>query len=156
MRWERVSLESGRNALIGLLAQYKKNKRHKITVVFDGVLTMSEFAPSFLQSGVHVCFSSFGQSADDVIRNLVLKEREKALVVSSDRSIIDYAAKMGSAVMGSPQFYSKVINCRGNLDARDDDVATKVVHKRWKTQKKGPAKRLPKKERRNQIKTNKL
>ena len=35
-RFERQSLEAGRNALLEWLARYKRTKDHRITVVFDG------------------------------------------------------------------------------------------------------------------------
>ncbi|MEQ8213875.1 MAG: NYN domain-containing protein, partial [Smithellaceae bacterium] len=35
-RYERQSLEAGRQALISRLIEYKRKKGHKITVVFDG------------------------------------------------------------------------------------------------------------------------
>jgi len=156
---EMQSLEAGRDALINLLAQYKKIKRHKITVIFDGVLNLSEFSPAYQEKGIHIRFSPENKSADDVICEMVKKERDRAIVVSSDNSILNFATENGSAIILSPDFYEKVQMTRllGTLDDRETFSKKEgFVHKRWQTKKKGPAKRLPKRERKNQVKKGKL
>jgi len=158
VRKEQVSLEAGREELINLLAQYKKIKRHKITVVFDGVLNLSEFSPAYQQAGIHIRFSPEGKNADRVICDLLEKERDVALAVSSDNSVIQGAEKHACGVIKSPAFYDKVYMAVAfyTMGEKDDVISHKPAHKRWMTKKKGPTKKLPKRERKNKKKTDKL
>ncbi|MCK4467804.1 MAG: NYN domain-containing protein, partial [Desulfobacterales bacterium] len=78
---DRRDIQSGREALLDTLAKYRKIKKHKITVVFDGTN-----APSFSRrveklNGVKILFSRNGELADTVIKRMAAMEREKALIV---------------------------------------------------------------------------
>lgn len=155
-RLDRQDIQTGREALIDLLAAYKRLKAHRITVVFDGA-----DAPVFSNrrdrlKGIAVRFSGQGETADAVIKKMAADKREKALVVTSDRDIIDYASSHGAATIGSTDFEEKMrmagYMAEKGLDGSDGDVSG------WKptTKKKGPKKRLSKKERQNRAKANKL
>lgn len=144
----------GREALVDMLANYRRVKPHPITVVFDGQHSPPFSARRRRQKGISIRFSPRGTSADDVIKHMAAREREKALVVSSDREVIDYAAACGAATISAPQFEAKV-EMAGHLDhngSEDDDLSG------WTptTKKKGPARRLSKKQRRNRTKIKKL
>ena len=151
---DRRSLELGRDALIDRLAAYKRLKRHKITVVFDGMN-----APVFTQQrdrvkGVEVRFSRGGESADAVIKRMAATERERALVVSSDQDVVNYAASRGAATASATVFEEKVAMAtalNGKDDGSDDENG-------WipTTKKKGPRRRKSKKERRSRVKIRKL
>jgi len=158
MRHEKQSLESGRQHLIHLLSLYRNIKRHKITVIFDGVLNLSEFAPSYKEAGINIKFSPQGISADDVIKEMVRDEKSRAMVVSSDQSILKYARDQGSSVISSPDFYEKLAMAQmmGTLDKEEPPEKETPKHKRWLTYKKGPSKKPPKKERRNRQRMKKL
>lgn len=156
-RHENESLEKARSALVELVASYKKTKGHKVTVVFDGVLNLSEFANAYVQQGVRIIFSPETLSADAVIKKMVDEEGARITVVTSDRDILSHAENHGAATISSPEFYerlvfSKKLNEGGRIEEEDE----KPLHKRWATKKKGPAKRLSKKERRNRRNTDKL
>jgi predicted RNA-binding protein with PIN domain len=143
---------------VGLVSSYKKTKGHKVTVVFDGALNLSEFANAYVEQGVRIIFSPETSSADAVIKEMVNKEGARITVVTSDRDILLHAENHGAATISSPEFYERLIfakqlNQGGRLEDDDDE---KPLHKRWLTKKKGPAKRLPKKERRNRQKIDKL
>ena len=151
---DRQDIQLGREALLDTLTAYRRIKRHKITVVFDGTN-----APPFSQKenrikGIKVKFSRSGESADSFIKRMVNREREKALVVSSDLDIVNYAAAKGAATISSSDFEEK-INVAVYMD-------TKGVEREdqggWvpTTKKKGPSKRLSKRKRRNRIKIRKL
>ena len=82
------------------------------------------------------------------------QQREKALVVSSDREVVDFAASCGAATIGAQQFEAK-IKMAAHLDGddgEDDDYSGWIPS----TKKKGPARRLSKKQRRNRMKIKKL
>jgi uncharacterized protein len=144
----------GRQALVNRLATYRKIKSHRITVVFD-----ASHSPLFLQQndhhkGIAIRFSRRGESADDVIKRMARQEREKALVVSSDREIVSFAALCGAATISAPQFEDKIertIQINRHAGSGESDSDRVPLPK-----KKGPARRLSKKMRRNQLKIKKL
>ncbi|MEE9496377.1 MAG: NYN domain-containing protein [Desulfobacterales bacterium] len=144
----------GREALVDMLAAYRKIKPHRITVVFDG-----HHGPVFSpqrnrQKGISMRFSRRGESADDVIKRMAHREREKALVVSSDREVADSAASCGAATISAQQFEAK-IEMAAHLD---NPISEAEDSPGWTptTKKKGPSRRLPKKQRRNRMKIKKL
>ena len=147
-------IQLGREALLDRLAAYRRTRHHRITVVFDGAN-----APLFSQhksqiKGIHVKFSRSGESADAVIKRMADREREKALVVSSDLDVVNFATSKGAATISSPKFEEKMelaayMTIKGiESEEKDGWVPT--------TKKKGPSKRLSKKKRRDRIKTRKL
>lgn len=154
---EEVSLAAGRERLISLLAHYKKIKRHKITVVFDGVLNMSEFSPEFQQAGVGVRFSA-GNKADEVIIDLVRGMGPQATVVSSDSELRGVVEGLGAVSIACEDFYDRLLQAQAMLGfaPERDEQPPQHLHKRWATYKKGPSKRLPKRERRQRQRLEKL
>jgi predicted RNA-binding protein with PIN domain len=154
---ERIDFQQGREALIERLAAYKKIKPHKITVVFDGS-NASSFAgaPGFFK-GVEVRFSRANESADTVIKKMARQQRQKALVVSSDREIITAAESWGAASISSPNFEKKLVNAE-HLKSKGPNQHEADDRGGWKasTKKKGPHRRLSKRMRRNKLKIRKL
>jgi predicted RNA-binding protein with PIN domain len=151
---DRQDIQLGRKSLLDTLSAYKRIKRHKITVVFDGAN-----APYFSQrkdqiKGVKIKFSRRGESADTVIKRMVAREKEKALVVSSDLDVVNFAASKGAATISSSSFEEK-ITMSAHMDNKwneneDGEGWTPT------TKKKGPSRRLSKKKRRNRVKIRKL
>ena len=152
---DRQDLQLGREALIDLLADYKKVRSHKITVVFDGAGSIDATMSRDRIKGIHVVFSRRGQSADAVIKKMASREREKALVVSSDRDIALAAASFHSATIPVSEFEARLALTEGANATRTptDDGAGGWVPS---TRKKGPSRRLPKRKRRNRMKVRKL
>ncbi len=145
-------LQWGRQALLERLAAYRRMKKHPITVVFDGrggeILDQRDH-----YQGILILFSRQGETADEVIKRLVARERERGLVVSSDREIINHALRVGAAVMTAAEFTSRLQMALGNpWDA--DEEAEPVSH--HGTKKKGPAHRAPKKFRRLHVRLKKI
>jgi len=152
---DRQDIQLGREALMEMLAAYKKIKHHKITVVFDGA-----DAPIFSQShdrvkGIAVRFSRAGETADDLIKRMAAHDREKALIVSSDREIVAAAAACLAATIGTAEFEQKIFmaGADGSGSSQEDDV---VGSRPFSTQKKGPRRRAPKSRRRNRRRIGKL
>ena len=153
-RLDRHDLQAGREALIDLLARYKKIKAHKITVVFDGTRAPGFSLERDRHKGIAVVFSRRGETADSVIKNMAAREREGVLVVSSDRDVTAVAQSRGAAIIESPAFEQKLmlvayLETKG-LDEEPDTG--------WQptTRKKGPRRRLSKKARRSKAKIRKL
>ncbi len=152
---DRRDLQQGREALLEMLAAYKKIKRHQITVVFDGTDAYSLYRQRDQSKGIKVLFSRRGETADTVIKHMVAREREGALVVSSDRDVVRYAASQKAATVSSPAFMKKLNMASWSREKgiNPDDEMTG-----WNptTRKRGPSRRLSKKERRNRQRTKKL
>ena len=147
-------LESARDALVSALARYKRLKAHKITVVFDGGNAFPDVSDKDQRKGILVRFSSSRETADHVIKRMAAREKEKALVVSSDKEIVNFAESKGAATISSPLFEERLHLATAFITGDTDPE----IHSGWvpTTKKKGPSHRLPKRQRRNRIKRNKL
>ncbi|BBO92386.1 NYN domain-containing protein [Desulfosarcina ovata] len=152
---DRQDLQLGRDALVDLLAAYKKIKHHKITIVFDGTDEPSLYGSRDHAKGIAIRYSSGGESADDVIRRMARREKEKALVVSSDREVMDAAEAAGATVMTSPAFEDKIAMAR-YLSVKGDGEPIESTGWVPTTRKKGPGRRLPKRKRKTRQRMEKL
>ncbi len=99
---EAESLESGRRALLHLLARARRPPQDEFTVVFDGA-RLSGGAPT-APGRVRVVFSRPPATADDELVRLARQLGNGAVVVSSDRKVQDAARRAGSAVLTAEQF----------------------------------------------------
>ena len=152
---DRRSLEQGREALLECLSSYKRVKHYPITVVFDGADADTHMERRTRWKGIAVVFSRPGELADSVIKDIVNRERERAVVVTSDRDIADFAAKHGAETVDSIEFEGKMKMAvqpdPGLTDLRDEEEG-------WipTTRKKGPSRRTSKRERKRRVRTRKL
>lgn len=153
---DRRSLEEGREALLERLASYKRVKHHTITVVFDGAGADTHMERRTRRKGISVVFSRPGELADSVIKRIVSREREMAVVVTSDRDIANFAAKHGAETIDSIEFEGKM-KMATQLDMNLTDF-TEREERGWAptTRKKGPSRRTSKQERKRRVKTRKL
>jgi uncharacterized protein len=152
---DQQDIQVGREALIDSLASYKRIKGHRITVVFDGT-----DAETFSQTrdqikGIDIRYSQIGQQADEVIKKLATHFREKALVVTSDRDIAEFVSLKGATPISSPEFEERLVlaaylETKGMEDNQDNSGWNPT------TRKKGPQRRLSKKDRRRKVKLRKL
>ena len=147
-------MESARDDLVDALVDYKRLKAHKITVVFDGGNAFRDASRRDRHKGIHIRFSSIGETADHVIKRMASEEREKALVVSSDKEIVNYAESKGAATISSALFERRL----HDATAFTPDDMDPETHSGWipTTKKKGPRRRLSKRQRRNLMKRDKL
>ena len=154
---ERIDLQHGREALIDWLAAYKRNRPHKITVVFDGSSAANLSKGRDLINGIAIRFSRSGETADTVIIRMARKEKEHALVVSSDREIVAAAASHGSATISSPEFEEKLVMA-DYMNTKGIDLEEEQDAPGWNpsTKKRGPSRRLSRQKRRNKLKISKL
>ncbi len=152
---DRQDLQLGRDALVDLLAAYKKVKPHKITVVFDGTEQHSRYPSRDRVKGIEIRFSQADKSADDLIRRMAQNEKFKALVVSSDREVINAAESAGATAMDCVAFEDKVAMAR-YLAAKGGGEAIESTGWVPTTRKKGPGRRPPKRKRRARARVKKL
>lgn len=90
-----ADLETGRNLLLERLAEYKKTRRIRITVVFDGTGGISLSREKDLHKGVEVIYSRQGETADEVIMAAIRRRPAGLMIVTSDRAIINCAKSHG-------------------------------------------------------------
>jgi hypothetical protein len=152
---DRQDLQSGRDALVDLLAAYKKIKAHKITVVFDGSAEPGLYGPRDRIKGIAIRYSHGGERADDVIARMAHREKAKALVVSSDREIMAAAESAGATAMESAAFADKLAMAR-YMAVKGDGEAVESAGWVPTTRKKGPSRRLPKRKRKAMARIQKL
>lgn len=152
---ERRDLQAGREALVEALAAYKKVKSYTITVVFDGGGAPIGMPRRDRSKGIELCYSRPGELADAVIKRMAGRERERLMVVSSDHAVADYAAARGAGIIGVAEFeerlrMARMMETKGTVESES--------HAGWAptTKKRGPAKRLPKRQRKLRQKIEKL
>ncbi len=149
-------LQEERAVLIDTLAAYKQQRAHAVTVVFDGTRAPFDLARQETVKGIEVVFSPAGKTADAVIKKMAAREKEKALIVSSDREIADFAEARGATVISSELFENRIDRLldpseEGPPPETEDDAIPFVT-----TKKKGPSFRLSKKQRKARQKIQKL
>lgn len=151
---ENQDLQLGREALIDQLAAYKQVRGHAVTVVFDGTRAPHDARQKNYTRGIEVIYSRRGELADTVIKSMAARERQQALVVSSDRAVADFCAARGSATLSSPEFEQRLMLtvAGGSRDTGYDACDG------WtpSTRKKGPRRKPSKRERRRRRKIAKL
>jgi predicted RNA-binding protein with PIN domain len=155
-RYERYSLEAGRLALMSKLADYKRKKGHRITVVFDGWKSGSAEEGRDRHENIEIIYSRQGERADDVIKRITDQTAEETIVVSSDREIASYATRQGKTALSSLEFeaiMNRSISPSLSGIYEQEGEEGRGVRKR---KKKGPAKRLPRTKRHAQTKIKKL
>jgi predicted RNA-binding protein with PIN domain len=152
---DQEDIQLGRDALVDSLAAYKRLKGHRITVVFDGIEAPVFSTRKERVKGVDVRFSTRGEQADAVIKRMAKRLGEKALVVTSDRDVADYAVSAGSVSVSSPEFEDKLVMAP-YLDAKGAEEIIEDAGWVPTTKKKGPKRRLSKKARRKKVKMRKL
>ena len=155
-RFERQSLEAGRNALIAWLSEYQRRKDHRITVVFDGWVSGQPEEERDYHFGIHIIYSAKGVKADDVLKRITASTDEEILVVSSDREIASYAIRKGKATLSSLEFES-IVNRQVATEDNDFFTAKDEEEEDIRSvNKKGPAHRLSRSQRQALTKIRKL
>ena len=96
---------TGRDGLVVRLLAFQRVTRTRIRLVFDG---NPEETPTEIRVNpkVTVHYPGPGQSADDVIRDLIVRQtdRRRFFVVTSDRALRDLARKKGIEALTSDAF----------------------------------------------------
>jgi len=151
-RFEAQDLESGRQALLTLMAAYRRSRpRHQVTVVFDGWQAGGFQESRDQHLGVAVIYSRRGERADEVIKRLLRREGTRAVVVSSDRELQEWAVRVGAAWVSAQEFTGDhLLAAPGEEDTEEPPGPARGPAK------KGPAHRLAKKERQRQQRLRKL
>lgn len=147
-----TDLQRERDRLVEELCSYREAKPCEITVVFDGWQAGWAVEKRERRKGIEVIFSQLGEKADDVIKRLVREKGPGKVVITSDRDVARYAERMGSAVIPSEQFREKMeispVTIEKDMDEGEEDETG--------MKRKGPSRRLSKKEKRARAALKKL
>ena len=135
---ESESLESGRSALLAAVAAAARRTGDQFTVVFDGARRDAGVGPPTGQ--VQVMFSRPPESADDVLRALIVKAGAGSVVASSDRAVCDAARRAGAVAVSAEDFVAAL---RGGAVWEDEEDGDEP------TQKRGGNPRRPSREERD-------
>lgn len=131
-------LDGLRRSLLEKLVGYKKHRGAKITVVFDAYNSFSLGRQRENFKGIDVVYSKEGETADDVIIELIRLKKAGMAVVSSDREIID-EAKRHNVPFITPGRLQELMTAEPRV-SKDEDYDGGI---RRET-KKGNPRRLPK------------
>ncbi|MBI5886123.1 MAG: NYN domain-containing protein [Deltaproteobacteria bacterium] len=145
-------IEAGRDNLISRLLIYKKVRRVKLAVVFDGTRSGNLAEGRESRAGIDVIFSRDGVDADTVIKRMAGERGEGLTVVTSDRGLASYCAGRGAVVVSSAEF-------EGILDAAAYEELKGVIPEDEEdapVERKGQSKRLPKAERKKRRRLKKM
>src|SRR4030042_6461758 len=99
-----IDLQAGREALLELLAHYRRRSHHQITVVFDGWQRGDLKESRDRYEGILVIYSRRGERADEVMKRLLIQERQRAPGVTSDREVQVCAEEAKAAWINAGQF----------------------------------------------------
>jgi len=147
-----IDLLAERDRLVDQLARYRQIKPCEITVVFDGWQGGWSEEKKERKRGIELIFSKLGEKADEVIKRLIKERGSGSAVITSDREISNYANKLAATVIPSDQFRMKMeisaVRMEKGLEEDEEE--------NWGAKRKGPSRRLSKKERRMQTALKKL
>jgi len=139
-----TKLRRERDRLIDRLSAYRKEKGWAVTLVFDGWQEGWFAEQKEYVKGVEVIYSQRGERADDVIKRIARSKGGAVVIVSSDRELEKYAARMAIAVVPSEQFHERL----ERIACPDGGFADSVGEDETRLKRKGPSKMLSKREKR--------
>lgn len=116
---ETQGLETGRAALLRLIAGIARGSADRVTVVFDGAPVRRE-APA---GRLEVIFSRPPEKADDVLVRLARQAGRGTVVVTSDRMVRAAARRAGATTLGAEEFLRALAapDAGEGADAEDED-----------------------------------
>ncbi len=147
-----TDLQSERERLIDLLSAYRRQKPREMTVVFDGWQGGWVTETKERRKGIDLIFSKRGEKADEVIKRIVMEKGAEVVVITSDQEVSRFAERMDVSVIPSETFLERVEQTllrpsREGLGLEDEGGDQK---------RKGPSRRLSKKDRRKRVALRKL
>jgi predicted RNA-binding protein with PIN domain len=151
---DRRDLKEGRDALLGVLAAYRRLKGHRTTVVFDGWERGGAGEQATQVAGVRVIFSRRGDRADQAILRLVEKAPAGAVVVTSDRALAEAAGRLGAIALSAEEFEERLertLREGGEDGVEEEDEGASEAVRPGPRKMKGAARRPSKQARRRSI-----
>ena len=145
-----IQLQWERERLIDRLSNYQEMRPCGLTVVFDGWQEGWGAETREKKKGIEVIFSKLGEKADEVIKRLAKEKGSGTVVITSDREVARFVQRMDVAVVPSEQFRERLEMASSRLTEESPEEEENG------TKKKGPARRLSKKEKRARAASKKL
>lgn len=145
-RVEAFEFSKGRESLLEWLSDYRRGNNNPITVIFDGGKGGGIAEERDIFKGIKIRYSRLGQTADEIIKQLSIKEREKALVVTSDLELSTYCRSQKAGVIRSEDFAIKIQEKKRTASS---GVSKEEDQTPLPRRKKGAAFRLSKKAKRD-------
>jgi len=145
-------IEQAREGLIERLIAYKRLKGLKVTVVFDGIRSGRLSRNQEVRDGVKIIYSRHGEEADYVLKQMVAEQGSGLTIVTSDRDIARFAEDRSAVVIPSSEFAELLAQCE-LMDVKSGGDEDDYCDER---QKKGPAFRASKKDRKKKQRMKKL
>lgn len=148
------NLEAQRERFIRILGQYRTQKYHAITVVFDGEKGGWVTESHERIMGINIVFSRLGEKADDVIKRMVKGHDVEYTVITSDKEIASFAEGLGHTAIPSEEFIPKLrqVNQIESGIYREEDIEDKTLN----AKKRGNPRRLSKAARRRRKRLERL
>ncbi len=108
-RWVDTDLEKARNGLIFRLREFSRGKHIRVTVVFDGNFVGQP--SSAVQGNLEIRYAMPPRDADSEIKLLLQKRSntQNITVVSSDKSVRDFARSCRANTVSSEEFARKYL-----------------------------------------------
>ncbi|MBI5576202.1 MAG: NYN domain-containing protein [Deltaproteobacteria bacterium] len=100
----------GRDELCALLSAYSREKRLRLTVVFDGRGSGNPDRTRTAFKGGTAVFSSRSETADDVIRDLARNAAAGTIVVTSDRGLAGTLPSRNIPVVSCAEFAGRLFD----------------------------------------------
>lgn len=133
-------MQKQRDALINSLIEYKKRKGHDITLVFDGWRSGAGKENYIITGGIKIIYSRIGDTADTVIKRIIINEKRQWIVITSDKSIADFAWHNGSIPVSSDDFLDALMDKQEEYNDNEEDHEYRIINR------KGNPRQLSKKE----------
>jgi predicted RNA-binding protein with PIN domain len=144
---ESKNFYGAQDQLVARLGDYRRGTHHRVTVVFDGREGPNTFRSRGRKGEVEIIYSAHGETADDVIVDLVEKAADRGgiMVVTADRGLAN-ACKVYGALVVPPEELLARSRPRALPTPGYDGWQGKREEQGWSgtTRKKGNAKKLPK------------
>lgn len=116
--------QGARSKLVAMLDRYFAGKRYKVIIYLDG------FESELIRSSKGRIKYSDARPADDLIREDIefSKNPKNLIVVSSDRSVMDFAKKCSCDVITSSSFAAKMHNAglKDEEEKRIDEMKNNI------------------------------
>jgi predicted RNA-binding protein with PIN domain len=148
---ERKNFYGAQELLVQRLAQYRRGTHHRVTLVFDGTASPNPFRHRTEKSGIDVVFSARGETADDVIKEMIADAGpgQGMIVATADRDLASACRSHGATII-PPEELTQRTRPKPLPPAGHDFWQGKREEQGWSgtTRKKGNPKRLPKAKRR--------
>lgn len=116
--WEAESPQEGREAALRWLGEFAQLTEEVLWVIFDAYSRLAKERANKNQYGLQIIESRGSYTADEEIVELARERGESAIVISSDREVLENAKKAGAGILTSQEFereVAKILTVQNNL-----------------------------------------